>query len=222
MGPFTRELNKMPLEVIRKSRCQKSRSLELQGQYLSGAALKPCARLPPQEPIISAPMHERGCARCALHEPLRICIESCMWVLQVKNQHKQNYLPVLCLHLMSTGQSSNCGDVNHHGGDYVLACTFFLPLPSMYSCLLMPQSLTSPFMRFHSLPSLSHPTPSLWPAFSFFLRPEQNTVLGFITMQPKQKQKNPAQTPPLFSLLIFLLSLVNTNSHFSWSPFCNA
>lgn len=194
----------MPLEVIRKSRCQKSRSLELQGQFLSGAALKPCAsRLPPQEPIIAASVHGRGCARCALHEPLRICIESWMWVLQVKNQREpaQTKLPpVLCLHLVSTGQSSNCGDVNHHGGDYVLAWTFFLPLSSIYSCLLMPQSLTSPFMCFLSLPSLSHPAPSLWPAFSFFLRPEQNTVLGFITMQPKQKQKfssDPSSLLPL-------------------------
>lgn len=82
----------MPLGEMGKSRRQKSRSLELQGMFLSGFALEPYAfKLPPQESIILALAHggRRTCG--AMHELLvfkerKKERKGCMRLLQVESR----------------------------------------------------------------------------------------------------------------------------------------
>lgn len=120
---------------------------------------------------------------------------------------------------MSTGQSSNCGDVNHHGGDYVLAWTFFPPSP-LYIFLPLNASISDLSFYVFSLPPFPL-SPRSIPLTCFFFFPAPWAEHCARVYYHAAKAET-AQTPPLFSLLIFLLSLVNTDSHFSWSPFCNA
>lgn len=185
-------------------------------KFWSGAALEPgSSRPPPQESIASAPAHKRTCAQCAF--PRAAATQSCLWFLQVNtSENQQNQASRRALSsFMSTGQSRSWADLNHHGGDYVLS--FFLPLPSIYSWLLKPESLTSPFMRFLPLPPSLPPSPLHPSDLIFFSGALSRTMCWGLLACSQRSNQNSAQTLPRLSVLI--LSLINTPSHVSWSLF---
>lgn len=105
---------------------------------------------------------------------------------------------------MSTGQSRNCSDVHHHGGDYVLACAFSYPPPPP-TFLALNASISDLFFFFACSAFIPLSLSPLHPSdldYTFLQLPELNNALPHISMQPDQKTKIPLR--PLLSVSVTL------------------